>query len=190
MTPRSITKSWVLVGMILGLACSAHARLGETVAQIEARYGKPSETSSNGVRSSASYSKDGIAVKVDFVNRASWQETYCKPSADQQGAFEPFLRKEIDAFLEANAAGQAWDGPTKPGGNMWGGWDWRWKRTDGATAAWENPNTYNYPHGGFPTPFAHFTITAPGSVLKKALDAEREAEQAEKDKNTKVPSGF
>lgn len=106
----------LLIFAIVGFsATQAWARIGETEAQIEARYGKPVETSddpankdkesgSDKLYKTALYKFSGMEIFI-FINRStklSELEAFNKISA------EPFSENEIALIMQANAAGKTW----------------------------------------------------------------------------------
>ena len=164
MTPRSIAKSWVMVGMIFGLACSAHARLGETVAQIEARYGPPDPP--RGVppsrvppieNSSRDYHHDGIKIGVRFYNGISGKESYYRATGESHQLSE----KDIETLLNANSNGKPWTHLRSPSGNN------DWTCENGYTAAFSGQDV--------------LVIKDPAKI---------QAAQEAKEKNAKPPAGF
>jgi hypothetical protein len=83
----------------------AQARIGETEAQIEARYGKPAEISDKDkLFKTALYHFGGMEVFV-FISRStglSELEEFNKASG------EKFSDNEIALIMQANAAGKTW----------------------------------------------------------------------------------
>jgi hypothetical protein len=103
---------------------SASARIGETEAQISARYGQsvgdiPTETFGK-VRG---FMQPGYLVGVAFVNGISDMEMFSKTDQSEMTA------SEIEDFLKANGAG-AWKAE-ETGKPSWK----RWRREDGALIA-------------------------------------------------------
>jgi hypothetical protein len=86
-------------------SASAFARIGETEAQIEKRYGRP--TSSFGP--TKKYSHKGFFIIATFDNGVSGIETYEK----RNGA--PMSAAEIRSLLEANGGGVKWHDPIRNG---------------------------------------------------------------------------
>jgi hypothetical protein len=84
---------------------TAFGRIGETEAQIEKRYGKP--TPSSGATKTYSY-KDFFII-VTFDNGVSAIETF------QKRGSSPMPVKEIAAVLKANGRGESWSEPTRSG---------------------------------------------------------------------------
>ena len=106
---------WILCGVVLGLTCSAHARLGETVAQVEARYGKPDLPKKNASASNREptenplrhYLHDGIIIEVRFLNGISVEETYRQTVRDDRNDVH-LSKKDIETILNANSNGRLW----------------------------------------------------------------------------------
>ena len=84
---------------------TAFARIGETEAQIQKRYGQP--TSGSGATKTYSY-KDFFII-VTFDNGVSAIETF------QKRGSSPMPVKEIAAVLKANGGGEKWSEPTRSG---------------------------------------------------------------------------
>jgi hypothetical protein len=79
------------------------ARLGETEAQIEARYGQPSETNFlYGFRAEI-FSISGMQIMVSFLDGKSAWEEYNK--VDQSDLSD----HEIDILMNANGQGKNWE---------------------------------------------------------------------------------
>ncbi len=72
----------VFAAFVLTLACSAvaHARLGETIAQIEVRYGKPIKGSDpiKPAVIAGCYMKAGYGIVIGFMNGKSCYEVFAK----------------------------------------------------------------------------------------------------------------
>jgi hypothetical protein len=91
------------------------ARIGETQAEVEARYGQPD---SQGI-----YHKGDFKITIDFHNGVVWGMYFEKPDQSE-------IRKdELSALMSANGAGLTWNllsegPPTKA-----------WKRADGRVIA-------------------------------------------------------
>lgn len=83
---------------------SAQARVGETVPQVEARYGKPMKRERRETYGfSREYSYQGFRVLVGFREGVSFAESYRKiPPA-------PFLDAEISALLKQHGDGGKWE---------------------------------------------------------------------------------
>lgn len=79
------------------------ARVGETVAEIEVRYGKPIESGT--VTSGAEgkrYHFEGMEIVVFFADGTSGMEIYLKTSGE-------FSENEAQIILKANGGAKAWD---------------------------------------------------------------------------------
>jgi hypothetical protein len=84
---------------------STFARIGETEAQIEKRYGKPTFNSS----STRSYFYKTLSIIVAFDNGVSGIETYEKHDGASMSA------REIRQLLDANGDGTKWQEPIRNG---------------------------------------------------------------------------
>ena len=133
-------KAWLLiVCATVGFAYSASARLGETVALVEMRYGKPvwEHTASHDGSTRThqkmgepsivmkDYENSGFKIKVEYNNGISVKETYYR-STELDSA-------EIEALLQANSNGKKWTLEATG----------RWKREDGAIASLEGSGKHH-----------------------------------------------
>ena len=84
---------------------TAFARIGETEAQIEKRYGKPTSSSP----STKGYFYNDFFIIVTFDNGVSGIETYEKRNR------APLSDVEIESLLEANGGGTKWQEPIRNG---------------------------------------------------------------------------
>jgi hypothetical protein len=84
---------------------TAFARIGETEAQIEKRYGEPT----SGSRLTKTYSYKNLVIIVTFDNGVSGIETYEKRNDT------PMRAVEIRRLLEANGGGIKWHEPIRNG---------------------------------------------------------------------------
>jgi hypothetical protein len=97
-----------LLGVILPgflFIANAQARIGETEAEIKARYGDPVGLLPSSVQGSLTkhYLSGGFSIAVTYVNGRSARETLAK--ADNSKITE----KEIRLLLNANAGGYSWN---------------------------------------------------------------------------------
>jgi len=154
---------WILLGVVFGLTYSAHARLGETVSQIEARYGPPDTL--RGVppsrvppieNSARQYHHDGIGINVHFYNGISLEETYLREKQPQQ-----LSEKDIETLLNANGNGKPWVHLQSPSHND------DWTCESGYTATLNGQ---------------HFLIVKDPAKIQAAQEA--------KEKKAKPPAGF
>ena len=138
--------SVVVVGVLMiGTAQSCFARLGETEAELEARYGKPERVTNKPADAAPAdkeivYFKDGMVVFVRVFRGRSVCEIYC--FSDGKGKSVPVETdiKKAEALLQANAGGAVWEA-NAPGVH---GMQLLWKRSDGQAlaAVWEtSPNS-------------------------------------------------
>jgi hypothetical protein len=93
------------VAILLLLAHAALGRIGETEAQIEKRYGKPTSSSPW----TKAYLHDDLFIIVTFEDGISAIETYEKRSSASMTA------AEIRQLLNANGGGAKWDDPIRNG---------------------------------------------------------------------------
>jgi hypothetical protein len=93
------------VGALVLCSATAFGRIGETGAQIEKRYGKPTPSSS----STRSYFYKALFIIVTFDNGVSGIETYQKRDGASMSA------GEIRQLLEANGDGTKWQEPIRNG---------------------------------------------------------------------------
>lgn len=107
-TKSPITLRFIIAVQIL-IAClawasSAFARIGETEAQIEKRYGKfiPPVMTASGLPLKF-YKSAGFLVSVQFLNGVSAAENYSKLDKTD------FSDHEIQLLLDANGAGNKWE---------------------------------------------------------------------------------
>jgi hypothetical protein len=118
----------VTVVFLLGVTATAQARLGESAAQLVARYGQPlkeDDQKASGDQIALSqvvFQKGGIRIYVTITNGISAAENYRKING------EPFTIPEITLLLNANTQGYGWEAPQDINGEK------VWTRDDRATA--------------------------------------------------------
>jgi hypothetical protein len=93
------------IATLLLVGATAFARIGETEAQIEKRYGRPTSSSPW----TKGYFHNGLFIIVTFDNGVSGIETYEKRNA------APMNAGEIRRLLEANGGGTKWHEPMRYG---------------------------------------------------------------------------
>jgi hypothetical protein len=93
------------IAALVLFASIAFARIGETEAQTEARYGK----STSGSRPTKAYFHKDFFIIVTFDNGASAIETYEKRNGS------PMSTVEIRTLLDANGGGTKWHQPIRNG---------------------------------------------------------------------------
>jgi hypothetical protein len=93
------------IAALLIYSATASARIGETEAQIEARYGRPTGS----YRTVKSYSYNGFEIFVAFSNGKSGVETF------QKRNHLPMSAVEIGTLLDANGGGTKWHQPIQQG---------------------------------------------------------------------------
>lgn len=103
------------------LSLSAQARIGETEAQCNARYGPPLAKVAQGDKQ---YSKNGYTILVWFKNGVVAQIQYTRGFKD---VFDWLKEEEVDSLLNSNSGGSSWKRPSK--------WFMRWEREDGKVTA-------------------------------------------------------
>jgi len=126
-----------ILALSLLTALPSLARLGETKAECETRYGKPVGTTKSG---NPRYLKGGLEIVIAFAKDKAITLYIAKPKdgtteldlpivLDSEG--RPELSKaEIDALLKANSAGSEWKlGTDDPFGDAY------WNRADGKATA-------------------------------------------------------
>jgi hypothetical protein len=86
--------TWYVTALLL-FGATVFARTGETEAQIEKRYGRPT----SGSRWTKTYSNKNLFIIVTFDNGVSGIETFQKRNDS------PMARAEIEKLLEANSDG-------------------------------------------------------------------------------------
>ena len=111
----------IAVAIVILAACAAQARLGETEAEIEKRYGKPKNELPAIPPSTklACYECGGLKILVSFINGKSECEHYWHAVAGT------IFRDEMAALLAANSAGMKWEEESL---------FYRWRRPDGGVA--------------------------------------------------------
>jgi hypothetical protein len=114
----------LIFSLAAGLCLHAQARLGETINQTEARYGKPVRTFTDEGFPAMEFSFGGMKVTVDFLDGKSGQEQFAKPD---EGAFSDH---EIALILQANAGGKDWAVKPVPSDSMK-----HWSLSDGSAEA-------------------------------------------------------
>jgi hypothetical protein len=87
------------------LAVPSFARIGETEAQIEKRYGAPQDTIKNSYGKRCRYRFGGFYVFVDFEHGISQMEVY------QKKDWSVITPTETVSLLSANSGGAKWTNP-------------------------------------------------------------------------------
>ena len=146
---------WFLCACCLAIACLtpsiAFARIGESRANCDRRYGRPTKTyGSNKV----DYTKNGIGIHCVFSG--STPGAVCEHIIYNSGLTAPISDKQVTDLLQANSGGKSWGRPITENGPF--GSIITWKRTDGAIA------TYS---------FEIFNVRS-ARLMKKDSDAERD----------------
>ena len=100
-----------VLSLIAGCA-AAYGDLGDTLTQIEARYGAAQETKRDETTGALVkyYLHDGFGIAVKFLESRSQSETYIK------GRRSDFSDSEIASLLKANAMGSDWQSVYKTAG--------------------------------------------------------------------------
>ena len=110
-------KAKLMIAVLAALILPASARVGETVAECDKRYGTPTKIEGD----SRAYSKNDIGVVAKFRAGKCIRITYTIP--------EDSTHTRIDDLLEANVGSSQW---SRPLGDL--GWK-RWKTADGVKMA-------------------------------------------------------
>jgi hypothetical protein len=105
-----MTRAILLAATLILSTHLAHGRLGETVGELEARYGHSIQTVEPlpGEESVAFYKYQDFGIKVTFVNGKSAQEIYI-----HQDRKTPLSEREIQSFLDLNSMGERWEKSSK-----------------------------------------------------------------------------
>jgi hypothetical protein len=98
--------------LILSSSLSAFARIGETEAQIEKRYGKAQDSFKSEVGTRSRYLFSGFYVFVDFERGISQMETYQK-----KNPLDSMSATEMAGLCDANASG-GWTIPEENAGQF------------------------------------------------------------------------
>ena len=97
-------------------AATAHARLDETVKEIEARYGKPLK----GVKAESPatvaglYEKNGLRITVGFCQDKSCYEQFRKIDPKNPNSYVELSETERSQLIDANCKGCSWHGHAEP----------------------------------------------------------------------------
>lgn len=84
----------------------SQARLGETTAECEKRYGNPTETVS--AEGWLTYLKNGVSIFVRFRDDKCVAITYRNVQKASNGSAKAFTKVEVDMLLAANEGGEVW----------------------------------------------------------------------------------
>ena len=111
----------VIAAFISSLATSGHARIGETIVQIEARYGKPQRVlHERGSFRQLGYGYHGFMVAVGYVNGICKSEGFARPGISR------LSDADVQQLLALSLApGTTWKRVRDQGG------DPLWMRSDG-----------------------------------------------------------
>lgn len=96
-----------LLAFFCVLALPAQARLGETKAECEKRYGTPTESGREDGR--FSYLKNGVTIVARFREDKCVSITYRNSARPSAGSATPFTNIEIGILRAANEGGQVWE---------------------------------------------------------------------------------
>lgn len=95
------------ITFLITLMCgTVHARLGETLSECEARYGKIVKETAQQVW----FRTKGYQVRVHLHEGRCEKIEFEKSSDTDLGLKETFTKAELDALKEANGGGKAWEG--------------------------------------------------------------------------------
>lgn len=99
-------KSALLLTLILTLAATASARIGETVEQLDARYGKPIRTTAGPTGAARfekrTYKNEGLEIAVFVYLGRSHQEIFKKPDGE-------LSQEQVQKILTDNSFGSQWE---------------------------------------------------------------------------------
>jgi hypothetical protein len=117
--------SLVIITFVSLIATSAHARVGETVKQVEARYGKPQRVlHESGSFRELGYGYRGFMVGVSYVDGVSKSEGFARPNTPR------LSDTEVQQLLALSLApGTTWKRLADQGGDPF------WIRSDGKVVA-------------------------------------------------------
>jgi hypothetical protein len=97
--------NYCIICGVLCIAATAFGRIGETEAQISARYGKPTQS----LHSMKAYFYKDFFIIVAFDHSRSGVEIYQKRNSS------PMTAVEIGTLLETNGGGTKWHQPIREG---------------------------------------------------------------------------
>lgn len=96
----------------------SQARLGETKAECEKRYGTPTE--SDRENGTFTYLKNGVTIIARFREDKCVSITYRNSARPSAGSATPFTNIEIGILRAANEGGQVWNlSPPSSTGTVW-----------------------------------------------------------------------
>lgn len=129
------TAGFVVTAAILGLLVPtmAAARLGETIRECDARYGKPTQVEAGAVFANSlerTYFKGGFTIKVLFVGGRAETISYLYPAA--------LTGEQVTKLLNNNAPGQVWGETPNGTSSVYGSWE----TPQGATAEYFKPKPW------------------------------------------------
>jgi len=98
------------LALLLLTALPTFARLGETKAECEARYGKADHTLKSGI---VVYKKAGMDIMITFSKDKAVKIIFSKPDPEHPDKSLAISKAECDALLKANNGGGEWkEAPT------------------------------------------------------------------------------
>ena len=131
MKTAGLVATIAIVGLLV--PTMADARLGETIRECDARYGKPTQVEAGSVFANSlerSYFKEGFTIEVLFVDGHAETVSYLHPSA--------LTDEQITKLLNNNAQGEVWEATPNGSTNVYGSW----KTPKGATAEYFKPKPW------------------------------------------------
>ena len=143
---KSLSARWLLSALLLGAALPLHARLGETEAQSQQRYGAPTpeligptDKPLLAAAHEVAYNFQGWRVRAAFLNGTTARIEYVH--LPENNAMKPVTEAEIEAILDGEKGKFAWKEEKPKTGNkdlnalktMFDGR--RWERSDHAVAS-------------------------------------------------------
>jgi hypothetical protein len=111
----------------------AAARLGESIGECDARYGKPTQVEAGAAFANSlerTYFKDGFTITVLFIDGRAETISYFHPSA--------LTGDEVTKLLNNNAHGEAWEETPNGSSSVYGSWE----TAQGATAEYFKPKPW------------------------------------------------
>ena len=131
MKTSGLVATAALVGLLVPTV--AAARLGETIGECDARYGKPTQVEPGAAVANSqerTYFKHGFTIKALFIDGRAETISYLYPSA--------LTSEQLTKLLGNNARGQVWDETPNGSSSVYGSW----KTSEGATAEYFKPKPW------------------------------------------------
>jgi hypothetical protein len=103
---RHLAKPVMIIGFLLALATGSQARLGETPAQCQERYGPP--TRIDQAKGLILYQKGGFLIAAKFAAGQCEAIAFSKIATTALGSPQPITAAEIATLLTANSQDHTW----------------------------------------------------------------------------------